>query len=324
MRPEISIIIPVYNAEHYLDGCIGSILTQDFTRYEIILVDDGSTDGSVSICKKYAEQDNILLVEKKNGGPNEARAYGLRFASADWVTFVDSDDKLMPRALHNLFHNSSDNVDIIVGFSFESDEKNHSVSIQDWRRSLVRSSVVLCAPWGKLFRRSILSDNCFATSKKNMMGEDMTMNIRIAYSTVKDVVIIQPQVYCYNDRVGSVSKSAKWTIQNLTDMFEGVRQSIPESDRENVLPQLIENRFLALEQKIIVSPTGNREQNLSSSPYLKELREDVERSRYRLTAKRRSLLRYPDSVFTVFLYKFCQKALILKEFLQRKLHLNHR
>ena len=90
---KISVIVPVYNTSQFLPHCIDSILSQNFSDFELLLIDDGSTDGSGQICDAYAEKDNrIRVFHKKNGGVSSARNLGLCNAKGEWVTFVDSDD----------------------------------------------------------------------------------------------------------------------------------------------------------------------------------------------------------------------------------------
>lgn len=91
--PTISAIIPVYNTGKYIEKCICSILSQSFTDFELILIDDGSTDGSGEICDQYAQKDNrIIVIHKKNGGVSSARNVGLDNAHGKWIIFIDSDD----------------------------------------------------------------------------------------------------------------------------------------------------------------------------------------------------------------------------------------
>lgn len=93
MNPKISIIIPVYNVEQYLPRCIDSILAQTFTNFELILIDDGSTDSSGKICDKYSEKDSrVKVIHKENGGLSSARNVGLGNAAGKYISFIDSDD----------------------------------------------------------------------------------------------------------------------------------------------------------------------------------------------------------------------------------------
>lgn len=101
--PYLSVIVPVYNVENYLAHCLDSILSQTFTDFEVLLIDDGSTDGSRAVCERYAAQDDrIRLFHKENGGLVSARQYGFPFAQGEYVTFVDSDDWIDPAMYQNL------------------------------------------------------------------------------------------------------------------------------------------------------------------------------------------------------------------------------
>ena len=93
MEELVSIIVPIFNVDKYLEKCIKSIINQTYRNLEIILINDGSTDNSYQICKKYSEQDSrIVLIDKQNGGSASAKNYGLKIAKGDYISFVDSDD----------------------------------------------------------------------------------------------------------------------------------------------------------------------------------------------------------------------------------------
>ena len=114
MKPKISIIVPVYNTENKLPRCIDSILAQSFTYFELLLIDDGSKDESGNVCDEYAQRDKrIRVVHTKNGGVSSARNIGLNAATGEWITFCDSDDELLPKALETFLSYSSDCVDLV-------------------------------------------------------------------------------------------------------------------------------------------------------------------------------------------------------------------
>ena len=93
MKELISVIVPVYNVEKYLDNCVQSILRQSYTNLEIILIDDGSTDKSSQLCDEYSQKDKrIKVIHKKNGGQSDARNVGITVATGKYIAFVDSDD----------------------------------------------------------------------------------------------------------------------------------------------------------------------------------------------------------------------------------------
>ena len=102
--PEISVIVPVYKAEQYLERCVKSILEQTYQNFELIVVDDGSPDGSPILCDKWAEKDSrVHVIHKKNGGASSARNAGLKIAKGNWIAFADSDDWLNETALKTLY-----------------------------------------------------------------------------------------------------------------------------------------------------------------------------------------------------------------------------
>lgn len=101
----ISVIIPVYNAEHYIKQCLDSLLLQSFTNFELLLIDDGSTDGSVDICNAYNQKDcRVKVFHTLNGGPSKARNVGLKEATGKWIAFVDSDDWVSTDYLETLYN----------------------------------------------------------------------------------------------------------------------------------------------------------------------------------------------------------------------------
>ena len=106
---EISVVIPVYNKAEYLDSCFNSILKQDFDAFEVVVVNDGSTDGSGNICDKWAEQDKRLrIIHTENGGVTAARRKGVEAARGKYVVFADADDELLQGALQSLYRTIED------------------------------------------------------------------------------------------------------------------------------------------------------------------------------------------------------------------------
>ena len=114
MNPIVSVIVPVYNAEKYLARCIHSILSQSFSSFELLLVDDGSTDGSLHVCQEVKDE-RIKVLHQSNEGVSSARNTGLDAACGEWVCFVDADDELLPGALQLLVDKTSEEVDLVMG-----------------------------------------------------------------------------------------------------------------------------------------------------------------------------------------------------------------
>lgn len=117
-NPKISVIIPVYNAEVYLHRCVDSILSQSFKDFEVLLIDDGSTDQSGMICDEYANSDErVKVFHKKNGGVSSARNVGLNNSIGEWITFVDSDDYVAPNFLYRFSLRLRERFDLYFGNS---------------------------------------------------------------------------------------------------------------------------------------------------------------------------------------------------------------
>ena len=116
---KISIIIPVYNVEDYLSQCLDSVLSQDFDDFEVICVNDGSTDNSLIILEKYAKLDSrIKIISQINGGLGSARNTGLKHANGEYVMFIDSDDYISEGSLKKIYYNAVSNNSDIVIFEF--------------------------------------------------------------------------------------------------------------------------------------------------------------------------------------------------------------
>jgi len=161
----ISIIVPIYNAEKYLYRCIDSILEQTFSDFELLLIDDGSTDKSGVICDHYSNKDSrVKTIHKKNGGECSARNVGLDNVSGEWVAFVDADDYVEPNWL-SIFMDSCNGYDIVVqGFFCDGTEYPFPTGIAYKGKSkdglpLLINNGISGYVWVKLFRLDIIKKN---------------------------------------------------------------------------------------------------------------------------------------------------------------------
>jgi len=226
--PQISIIVPVYNVEPYLRKCIDSIITQTFTDFECILIDDGSPDNCPAICDEYAAKDNrLFVIHQKNAGVSAARNAGLDIAQGELTGFVDSDDWLEPFALEKLYNKQKEtNADIVVG-SFYSHYSDITVSyvfdnniITDKKEMLSDLFIKrLRTVWGKLYRTSLF-DNVNYPSYL-IFGEDAIVNTQIYCSfTCKIIVTISDIIYNYNCSSGGISKGLVCSKEKTINCYQ--------------------------------------------------------------------------------------------------------
>lgn len=165
-KPKVSIIIAVYNAENYLEKCLNSIMNQTFHDFEVILIDDGSTDDSYSICKNYAAEDSrFIVLHKSNGGVASARQAGIENAHGEFVIHVDPDDKVDEGMLEGLFRQANEtNSDVVICDFYEETTKGvvynkqqpTSLNCNDLILQLFKSLHGSCC--NKLVRRSIIEE----------------------------------------------------------------------------------------------------------------------------------------------------------------------
>ena len=189
----LSIIIPVYNAEKYLNKCIDSILNQSFKDFELLLIDDGSKDLSGKICDKYAEVDErVKVFHIQNGGPAKARNLGIKYATGIYIEIVDADDELIPEALENLYVLTKNNPDSIIADSqiitadekvknIISIEKNNQINVEEYLKNLntVRKATLLHYIWNKWYKRELICENRIIFDENERLGEDFLFNCEI-------------------------------------------------------------------------------------------------------------------------------------------------
>ena len=199
----ISIIVPVYNSANCLKSCIDSVLAQTYTEWELILVDDGSTDGSANICDDYANRDSrILSWHLANGGVGHARNFGLSQAHGDWITFCDSDDEMPPRALAAYGSCFIPGVDLIRG-GFERVKNGNTTLVSTPKCVVGRKEDIIskCSStryeaylWNSCFRKEIIGDIRF--NEKISWCEDHLFTFS-AIKNAKSVMFIPEVVYRY-------------------------------------------------------------------------------------------------------------------------------
>ncbi len=205
--PEISIIIPIYNTEKYLVRCLDSIKAQNFTDWECILVNDGSTDNSEALCERYADEDSrFRLINKINGGVSSARNAGLDVAKGTWIAFVDSDDFVDPDYL--TIPENLQNCDIVQKSYDKLKKKGQTKCHLPFRDGCILNDRILLhrffinkrnnALWDKIFKRTLIGDVRFDTSIA--IGEDfMFQTVLIQRTNLYGFSDIGKYVYVIRD-----------------------------------------------------------------------------------------------------------------------------
>lgn len=198
ITPKISVIVPVYKAENYLHRCVDSLLAQTFQDFEILLVDDGSPDRSGEICDEYAQKDKrIRVFHKENGGVTSARSLGVKSANGIYIFFVDSDDEVPDYALQVLFSATSKQYDIVVGRMDDGKYKKEELTVEEFRSYTIEGKYLPCGPCGRLIKSTLFNAETLNIPREIIKGEDMLMNIRLAFTNTKKVRLVSANIYHY-------------------------------------------------------------------------------------------------------------------------------
>lgn len=213
LYPLISVIVPVYKVEQYLDRCVQPIVDQTYTNLEILLVDDGSPDNCPAMCDAWAEKDSrIRVIHKENGGLSDARNAGLALATGEYISFIDSDDWIAPEMLEKLFaalqREDSDIAACTVQMVWEDDTPSRLLTVQQNRvldnaeaqKALLRETLLKQPVWYKLYRRDIIKDIPFEVGKYH---EDVYWSYQ-AIGNARRVSLIDYIGYFYFQRSGSI------------------------------------------------------------------------------------------------------------------------
>lgn len=204
---DISIVVPIYNRKARLKTCIDSILQQSFTGFELILVDDGSTDGSGEICNEYEEKDlRVKVIHKKNGGVSSARNAGLDYSTGKCIVFIDSDDsvdEVYLETLYNEFLKSKSEL-VISKVYREFNKKNKEINTDSFMTTikglsskqfaLLLEKEYICGVLGKLYARETIGNLRF---REDMyFGEDLVFNFEILQKNIQ-ISLLNSYLYCY-------------------------------------------------------------------------------------------------------------------------------
>ena len=217
----ISIIVPIYNVEQYLNQCLQSVCSQSYDNLEIILVDDGSSDRSPELCDEWAEKDSrIYVIHKQNGGLSDARNTGISCAKGKYIAFVDSDDwiekDLYQKLWSELQQNNAQIAACRIVKVFEATLEEQKIyseqkifTSKEALQTLLKGRDFCAVAWNKLYRRDVIGDIRFPVGR---LHEDEFFTYRVIANASR-LVLVPEAKYYYRQRAGSIMD--KWTIKHL-------------------------------------------------------------------------------------------------------------
>lgn len=227
MNEKISVIVPIYNVENYLDRCIESIVNQTYSNLEIILIDDGSPDNCPQMCDRWSEKDNrIVVVHKSNGGLSDARNVGLTIATGEYIAFVDSDDWIHAQYVEYLYKAIKEyKVDLAACNIRKVYTDNHkeevhtplmrAYSTEEALETLIKGDLFRAVVWNKLYHKNLLCEELFEIGRYH---EDEFFTYRVMGKTDK-MIYVDAELYYYFQREGSIMNSVSYKHLDALDAY---------------------------------------------------------------------------------------------------------
>ncbi|RCW42735.1 glycosyltransferase family 2 protein [Paenibacillus prosopidis] len=273
MNPKVSIIVPIFNMEHYLDRCMESLLGQSLTDIEIIAVNDGSNDSSLSILEEYAQKDSRLkIINKENGGVSAARNEGVKAARGQYIGFVDPDDWVNSSMYEAMYQAVvQEDADIVMctyirEFGTHSKEKTFELPHkQTYRRDDVQAKMLrrLVGPlkeelanpeyldawgtvWSKLYRAELLKDNHLKFMDLNVIGsnEDTLFNIHAFYYAKSFIFLNRPYYHYWRANEASITSTHNPMLAEKFDkLYSSILSFITEKQLPNEYKTALNNRI---------------------------------------------------------------------------------
>lgn len=259
--PCISIIVAVYKAEAYLHRCVDSLLSQTFTDFEVLLIDDGSPDHSGKICDEYAAKDSrVQVIHKENGGVSSARQCGIDNAHGEYTIHADPDDWVEPNMLEELYKKAKEEkADMVICDMYE--HLNNHIYVRKNKPSALDNQTVLCELFqqlhgsccDKLVKRTCYSEKDIRFPQDFSCGEDLMFNVQILMHPIK-ICYLEKAFYHYerSDNPNSIVKNAVYNKQEIIneinyvlilfkdEKFRAIRETIL---RNTILISLLKSNF---------------------------------------------------------------------------------
>ncbi len=250
MEVKVSLIIPVYNVEDYLEKCLDSVLTQTLKEIEIIIVNDGSTDGSLSICKKYTKKDKrVKLITQQNKGLGGARNTGIINADGDFIFLLDSDDYIKNNTIEDTYNFAiKNNLDLVV-FNYDKVDKNNKklvspkfgegIFTKNEAFKKILSLKTSPQAWNKLYKRNLFTDNSILYPEK-FLHEDLPVTYKLFWHANK-IGYLNESYYFWLVRNGSITQN--FTYKHINDIATALLET-KKFLNDNKIYEIYENEYI--------------------------------------------------------------------------------
>lgn len=251
MDKNISIILPVYNCEKYIDNAIMSVINQTYSKWELIIINDGSTDNTLNVCEKYLSDERIKIVNKKNEGPSAARNLGIRNARGNYIMFIDSDDTYSPEMLEKMYNNIKEfqlvccNNYKIQKNKKEGNNLNSNITTND--RGLKNFIEILQinrkfnVVWNKMYIKDIIIKNSIFFNESINLGEDYEFNVEYCKYIEKAIFI---KDYLYNYNIFSNSISSNYRKDEFEIRFNNVKKNEKLYDEKKYSKEIVYQKYI--------------------------------------------------------------------------------
>ena len=240
-KPHISIIIPIYNSEKYISECVDSILNQSYKDFELILVNDGSSDKSSILCEQIALSDyRIKTYHKENGGAASARKYGVEKARGEWILFSDSDDIMPNGAIEDLISKDNGNCELILGTILYKRQRlfiyteNFETSINklEYIKSLLDRKTYY-GPCSKLYKRSLFDNINWVTDKEIFQNEDLLMLIALTTKIQNPIIVSNNYVHYHCIEKEDSISTKQMSLTGWSHLFYKIREILELTNNFN-------------------------------------------------------------------------------------------
>ncbi|HFI0260753.1 TPA: glycosyltransferase family 2 protein [Streptococcus suis] len=234
LNPEVTIIIPVYNAEKSIEKCVQSILVQSFSNFEILLINDGSKDQSLAVLEKLKNSDaRIRIVDQENMGVAKTRNLGIQLASSECIMFIDNDDFIEKDYIETFYNEiTKQRLDIVIG-GYKRINSENTILHEEVVGNTEWSKYIIVAPWARIYRRDFLLEKQIQFFDYGI-GEDVVFNL-LAYSKTKNVGLIPYVGYYWFYNAKSVSNTSQKGLSkdlHLKVVLEEIITNCGDSDKE--------------------------------------------------------------------------------------------